>query len=47
MLSHSDCVSRSIGNPNSILVRHKKFLRQLEKQKNLERNEQMEQAVNA
>ena len=27
------------GNPNSILVRHKKFLKQLERQKNVERED--------
>lgn len=30
------------GDPNSILVRHKKFLKQLERQKNAEREENQE-----
>ena len=35
-----------VGDPNSILVRHKKFLRQLERQKNAEREDQMETMMN-
>ena len=31
-----------LADPNSILVRHKKFLKQLERQKNVERNEHAE-----
>ena len=30
------------ANPNSILVRHRKFLKQLERQKNVERQEQLD-----
>ena len=33
-------------DPNSILVRHKKFLKQLERQKNIERQENMEAMAN-
>ena len=36
-----------IGDPNSILVRHRKFLKQLETQKNLEREEQMDANASA
>ena len=36
----------SIADPNSILVRHKKFLRQLEKQKVAEQAYQMEEQAN-
>lgn len=32
-------LSLAIVDPNSILVRHKKFLKQLERQKNVERDE--------
>ena len=32
-------LSLAIVDPNSILVRHKKFLKQLERQKNIERDE--------
>lgn len=32
-------LSLALVDPNSILVRHKKFLKQLERQKNVERDE--------
>ena len=32
-------LSLALVDPNSILVRHKKFLKQLERQKNIERDE--------
>ena len=35
-----------LADPNSILIRHKKFLKQLEKQKNVERQENMEMQAN-
>lgn len=34
-----------LGDPNSILVRHKKFLKQLEKQKNVEREDEFNTVV--
>ena len=35
------------ADPNSILVRHKKFLKQLEAQKNMEREEAIETSLGA
>ena len=40
--THNACVFCTTVDPNSILVRHRKFLKQLEAQKNLEREEAIE-----
>ena len=32
----------ALADPNSILVRHRRFLKQLERQKNIERQEQLD-----